>query len=266
MLAESIPGGFHLPSLAETLTPQNLMALVTLTVMEVVLGIDNVVFIAIIAGKLPEHQRERARLMGLSLALITRVLLLSTLTLIMSMATTELVTLPFGGDHGPTNPDGRNTLSGKDLILLVGGGFLLFKATKEIHASIEHESHDPSGKPAVSFWSTIGLILVIDLVFSIDSVVTAVGMAQNLWVMIIAVVLSVCVMLAFSGYITRFIARNPTLKMLALSFLMLIGIVLVADGLGQHISKGYIYFGMAFSFGVEMLNMAVRKRRSKAMT
>lgn len=264
MLAETATtAAFHFPTIQETLTVQNLMALLTLTAMEVVLGIDNVVFIAILAGKLPEHQREKARVMGLALALITRVLLLSTLTIIMGMATKDLFTLPFAGDAGVNNPEGINRVSGKDIILLIGGGFLIFKATKEIHANMEHEDHGPANRKAVAFWPTIGLILVIDLVFSIDSVVTAVGMAQNLWVMIAAVLISVIVMLIFSGYITRFINRNPTLKMLALSFLMLIGIVLVADGAGQHIPKGYIYFGMAFSLGVEMLNLATGKRKHK---
>ena len=264
MLAETATtAAFHFPTIQETLTVQNLMALLTLTAMEVVLGIDNIVFIAILAGKLPEHQREKARVIGLALALITRVILLSTLTVIMGMATKNLFTLPFAGDAGPNNPDGINHVSGKDIILLIGGAFLIFKATKEIHANMEHEDHGPSDRKTAAFWPTIGMILVIDLVFSIDSVVTAVGMAQNLWVMIAAVIISVIVMLVFSGYITRFINRNPTLKMLALSFLMLIGIVLVADGAGQHIPKGYIYFGMAFSLGVEMLNLATGKRKHK---
>ncbi len=264
MLSETASAAaFHFPTIQETLTTQNLLALTTLTAMEVVLGIDNIVFIAIVAGKLPEHQREKARVIGLALALVTRILLLSTLTLIMSMATKDLFELPFAGDSSAANPEGVNMVSGKDIILLLGGGFLIFKATKEIHANMEREDHSPKDRKVVAFWPTIGFILLIDLVFSIDSVVTAVGMAQNLWVMIAAVIISVIVMLIFSGYITRFINRNPTLKMLALSFLMLIGIVLVAEGAGQHIPKGYIYFGMAFSLGVEMLNLVTGKRSAK---
>ena len=253
------------PSLAETFTPGNLVALLTLTLMEVVLGIDNVVFIAILADKLPPHQREKARVIGLALALVMRVLLLFAITWIMSLATTTLFTLPFAGDTGPNNPEGVNAVTGKDLVLLIGGGFLLFKATKEIHNAIEHDAHGPGERPASSFWSTIGMILAVDLVFSVDSVVTAVGMAQNLWVMVAAVLVSVAFMLAFSGSITRFISRHPTVKMLALAFLLLIGIMLVADGLGQHIPKGYIYFGMAFSLGVEMLNTVVRGRKKPAV-
>ncbi len=262
MLADAAaPAGFHLPTFAETFQPHNLVALLTLTAMEIVLGIDNIVFIAIIAGKLPGEQKERARVIGLALALITRVALLSTLTVIMSLATKTVFDLPFEGDEGPGNPEKINHVSGKDIILLLGGAFLIFKATKEIHSKMEHEEAHQDRKPN-SFWATIGLILVVDLVFSIDSVVTAVGMAQNLWVMIAAVLISVVLMLAFSGYITRFIDRNPTLKMLALAFLLLIGVLLVADGAGQHFNKGYIYFAMAFSLGVELLNLKVKKKKA----
>jgi predicted tellurium resistance membrane protein TerC len=250
-------------SAAELFTSENLLALVTLTAMEIVLGIDNIVFIAIIAARLPESQREKARVIGLSLALITRVIFLGTITLIMSLATKKLFTLPFLTEPGPDGVALPSTVTGKDLVLIIGGGFLIFKATREIHKKIEGDEHGPSTHKASSFWPTIGLILVIDLVFSIDSVVTAVGMARSLWVMVAAVVASMGVMLAFSGYITRFIDRHPTLKMLALSFLLLIGVVLVADGLGQHISKGYIYFAMAFSFIVEILNMAIRGKHEK---
>jgi len=250
---------------SEIFTPANLIALFTLTVMEIVLGIDNIVFIAIIAGKLPPHEREKARVVGLSLALITRVMLLFVITLVMSLAKSTLFTLPFGGDAGPENLNHINSVTGKDLILVIGGGFLLFKATHEIHNNLEESKATTSPRARSSFWPTIGMILLVDLVFSIDSVVTAVGMAQNLWVMVIAVVISVGVMLAFSGYITRFIGKHPTLKMLALSFLLLIGMVLVADGLGQHIAKGYIYFAMAFSVGVEMLNLVMRKKKGGEM-
>jgi len=248
------------PPFASVLTPANLLALFTLTAMEVVLGIDNIVFIAIIAGKLPENQREKARIIGLSLALVTRLLLLLTVTVIMGLATTPLFKLPFSGDSGAANPESINTVTGKDLILLLGGLFLIFKATREMHHNIEGDKNTDGKKAPTSFVKTIGMILVIDLVFSIDSVVTAVGMAQNLWVMIAAVIISVIVMLAFSGFITRFIDRHPTLKMLALAFLVLIGVMLTAESVGQHISKGYIYFAMAFSVGVEMLNMGTRKK------
>ncbi|MBL9001370.1 MAG: TerC family protein [Phycisphaerae bacterium] len=251
-------------SLQDLATPQNLIALVTLTAMEIVLGIDNIVFIAIVAGRLPREQREKARIIGLSLALLTRVLFLFTITLIMGLATTPLFSIPFLSEPGPDGNKVASTVSGRDLILLLGGGFLIFKATYEIHNKIEGEEHGPGDRKAAGFWPTIGLILVIDLVFSIDSVVTAVGMAQNLTVMVTAVVISMIVMLAFSGYITRFIDKHPTLKMLALSFLLLIGVVLVADGLGQHISKGYIYFAMAFSLLVEMLNMGASRKKKAA--
>ncbi|MBS0198464.1 MAG: TerC family protein [Planctomycetes bacterium] len=228
--------------------------------MEIVLGIDNIVFIAIIAGKLPVHQREKARLVGLSLALITRIALLTTVTWIMSAAKTTLFSIPYLPEVDENGQHIVNTVNGKDLILLLGGAFLIFKATREIHHNIEGEKQNVGSKAPTSFWSTIFLILVIDLVFSIDSVVTAVGMARSLEVMIAAVVISVIIMLAFSGYITRFIDKHKTLKMLALSFLLLIGVVLVADGLGQHINKGYIYFAMAFSVCVEMLNMKARPK------
>ena len=251
-------------SMQEILTTENLLALVTLTAMEIVLGIDNIVFIAIIAGRLPQEQREKARVIGLSLALVTRVLFLFTITTIKQSATKVLFTLPLLTEPGPDGTTVPSGITGKDLIMLLGGGFLIFKSTYEIHNKIEGDEHGLKDKKATNFWATIGLILVIDLVFSIDSVVTAVGMAENLWVMVAAVVLSMIVMLAFSGYITRFIDKHPTLKMLALSFLLLIGVVLVADGLGQHISKGYIYFAMAFSLVVEMLNLTIRGKHERA--
>lgn len=262
LLAEAAAPGAAatFPPISTLFTGANLLALITLTAMEVVLGIDNIVFIAILAGKLPEQQRERARLLGLSLALITRVLLLLTLTIIMGLASKALFTLPLPEDAGTTNPDSINTVTGKDLILLLGGLFLIFKATREMHHNLEGGKEDQAKRAPASFAQTIGMILVVDLVFSIDSVVTAVGMAQNLWVMVTAVVISVGVMLAFSGVITRFINGHPTLKMLALAFLLLIGVMLTAEGLGQHIGKGYIYFAMAFSVGVECLNMVSRKK------
>ncbi len=233
----------------------NLIALLTLTLLEVVLGIDNVVFIAIVAAKLPPAQQAKARRTGLLLALITRVLFLATITFILGLATKKLgFAIPFSG-YEPT---------GKDLVLIAGGLFLIYKATKEIHVRVEGEEEGAEVRAApAAFWPTIGQILVIDLIFSIDSVVTAVGMAKELLVMVAAVVISVGVMLAAAGPISAFISKHPTMKMLALSFLLLIGVVLVAEGVGQHISKGYIYFGMAFALSVETLNIVSRRKRAK---
>jgi len=234
----------------------NIAAFFTLTAMEIVLGIDNIVFIAILCARLPEQQREKARLVGLALAMFMRIGLLFTIKWIMGLTGKTLFTLPLLNE----------AIDGRDLVLLLGGLFLIYKATKEIHAKVEHEEHIPGdGKKAkTTFAGVIGQILVIDLVFSLDSVITAVGMAQNLWIMVAAVVVSVGVMLAVSGKISKFIDKNPTLKMLALAFLLLIGVMLVAEGLGQHINKGYIYFAMAFSLGVEGLNMLVKKKGGSA--
>ncbi len=231
----------------------NLGALVTLTLMEVVLGIDNIVFIAIVAGQLPEGQQKKARQTGLMLALVTRVALLATVTYIMGLAEKKLgVTVPFTG----------HDLTGKDLVLIGGGLFLIYKATKEIHIRVEgeEEGHETKEK-AATFWGTIVQILIIDMVFSIDSVVTAVGMAKELIVMVAAVILSVGIMLLTAGPVSDFIKKHPTMKMLALSFLLLIGVMLLAEAVGQHIQKGYIYFAMSFSLIVEMLNIVSRRKR-----
>jgi predicted tellurium resistance membrane protein TerC len=233
-----------------------IIALVTLTAMEIVLGIDNIVFIAILCARLPEEQRNKARVVGLTLAMITRLLLLFALTWIMGLDKHVLFTLPVL-DHG---------ITGKDLVLLIGGLFLIYKATKEIHGKVEGGHDDlTTKKVTAAFWPVIGQIIVIDIVFSLDSVITAVGMvpADQKWVMVAAVVIAVAVMLMVSGKIAAFIDRHPTVKMLALAFLLLIGVMLVADGLGQHVPKGYIYFAMAFSLGVEVLNMVVRGRHAK---
>lgn len=240
------------PHSAELFTWPNAVALLTLTALEIVLGIDNVVFIALLSGRLPEAQRAKARQTGLALALITRVAFLFLVTMILRAATTKLFTFPLTGHE----------VSGKDLIVAVGGMFLIWKATHEIHGRLEDEEEHrgPKGK-AVSFAGVVIQILLIDIVFSIDSVVTAVGMAQNIWVMVAAVVISVIIMLIFAGKISFFIEKHPTLKMLALAFLLMIGVVLVADGLGQHIPKGYVYFSMAFSLGVEVLNIVATSRR-----
>jgi predicted tellurium resistance membrane protein TerC len=228
-------------------SPEGWIALITLCVLEVVLGIDNVVFISILAGKLPPEKRDKARKLGLSLALITRILLLLAISWVAGL-TKPLFTLL---DH---------SISGRDLILLAGGLFLLFKATHEIHNKLEGEDGGATGRVAPSFASVIAQILLLDVVFSLDSVITAVGMAKDVSIMIIAVVVAVGFMLVFSGQISRFIERHPTIKMLALSFLMLIGVALVAEGFHKEIPKGYIYFSMAFAVLVEILNINLRKK------
>ena len=238
--------------MSDLLTAENALALVTLTAMEIVLGIDNIVFISILTGKLPVEQRPRARRLGLGGAMLTRILLLLSLTWVMGL-TAEL----FGVmGHG---------VSGRDLVLLVGGLFLLGKATFEIHERIEgHAQPGGAGRPVHPKFSTVILqIMVLDIVFSLDSVITAVGMARSLVVMVAAVVLAVLVMLVFAGKVSDFVEQNPTIKMLALSFLLLIGVMLVADGCGQHIPKGYVYFAMAFSLMVEMLNLRMHKAAQK---
>jgi predicted tellurium resistance membrane protein TerC len=233
--------------LTHILDAEALSALVTLTVMEIVLGIDNVVFIAIVASRVKAEQQRAARSLGLLAALCTRVGLLFTLSWMMGL------TRPFFSVLGVG-------ISGRSLILIVGGLFLLGKATHEIHGRLEAEAEvHATGKPA-----KLGAVLVqiafLDIVFSLDSVITAVGMAQLLWVMIAAMVISMLVMLVSAGPLSSFIEGHPTLKMLALSFLLLIGVVLVAEGLGKHIGKGYIYFAMAFSVFVELLNMRLRPK------
>jgi predicted tellurium resistance membrane protein TerC len=249
-------------SLDNLFTVHNLVALLTLSGLEIVLGIDNIVFISILTGRLPEHQRARARRLGLSAAMLTRIALLLAIKWIMGLTATVF--------EIPANVlfDEPHPVTGKDLVLLVGGLFLIVKATKEIHHKIDGGESaagthpDPArGLGRVSFGGTIVQILLIDIVFSLDSVITAVGMAQDPRVMIAAIVIAVGVMMAVAGTISRFIERHPTLKMLALSFLLLIGVLLVADGLGQHIPKGYVYFAMAFSLGVEALNIWAGERR-----
>jgi len=230
--------------------PQLWISLLTLTALEIVLGIANVIFISILAGKLPAEQQARARQLGLSLALITRVLLLCSLSWVMGL-TRPLFALPWVGTE----------ITGKSLILVAGGLFLIGKSVVEIHEKLEGEDgHATAGRAAVSFAGTITQILLLDIVFSLDSVITAVGMANRLGVMVAAVVIALGVMLAFAGVISDFVNRHPTLKMLALSFLILIGVMLVGEAFGQHIPKGYIYFAMAFSCGVEMLNLRLRAK------
>lgn len=229
--------------------PANWLALGTLLLLEIVLGIDNVVFISILAGKLPASQRNRARIVGLSLALITRILLLLTISWIMRLTT-------------PLFEVFAHAFSGRDLILIAGGLFLIAKSTHEMHVRLEGDEEHAETRGAASFTSVVTQILILDIVFSLDSVITAVGMVDELVIMVAAVVLAVIFMLAFSGIVSNFVDRHPTVKMLALAFLLLIGVVLVADGVGQHISKGYIYFAMAFSLFVEFLNLRARAKRA----
>ena len=226
--------------------PQVWIALTTLTVLEIVLGIDNIIFISILSGKLPEQQQPRARRLGLLAAMVMRVLLL------MSLAWIIRLTEPWFTIVG-------QEISGRDLILIVGGLFLLGKSTYEIHDKLEGEEGHASKKVPTSFASVILQIMLLDLVFSLDSVITAVGMAEDLWVMIAAVVIAVAIMMISANPISEFVHKHPTVKMLALSFLLLIGLSLMAEGFDHHIPKGYIYFAMGFSVFVEMINLRLRK-------
>lgn len=236
----------------ELFTSETLIALATLTGMEIVLGIDNIVFIAILVSRLPTEEREFGRKLGIGLALISRLLLLFSLSWLMRLSDPWFSI--FG--HG---------FSGRDMILLVGGLFLIAKATREIHLKVEGEEELEGlhgAQKRVSLKSIMIQIMFVDVIFSLDSVITAVGMANQLWVMAVSVVLAVLVMLVASGAISEFVLRNPTIKILALSFLLLIGVLLLFEGMGGHLNKGYIYFAMFFSLGVELLNMRYRKRRA----
>ena len=227
-------------------SPEMWVALATLTLLEVVLGIDNIVFISILANKLPAEQRNKARLIGLGLAMIMRIILL------FSLAWVIRLTAPLFAVLG-------QEISGRDLILLGGGLFLIAKATHEIHDKLEGEEGRSSSRVAPSLRSVLIQIMLLDVVFSLDSVITAVGMVDEIAVMVIAVVIAIGFMMVFARPISEFVEEHPTVKMLALSFLILIGVVLIAEGLDQHISKGYIYFAMGFSIFVEMLNLRLRK-------
>jgi predicted tellurium resistance membrane protein TerC len=228
--------------------PESLIALLTLTLLEIVLGIDNIIFISILSGKLPKEQQNKARLTGLGLAMISRILLLFSIVWIMKL------TLPLFAVFD-------KEISWRDLILIGGGLFLIGKSTFEIHDKLEGDEGHRNTKAVKSFTNVIVQILLLDIVFSLDSVITAVGMAQELIIMVLAVVIAVGVMMVSSKSISDFVEKHPTVKMLALSFLLLIGVSLIAEGFGQHIPKGYIYFAMAFSVFVEMLNL---KMKSKA--
>jgi predicted tellurium resistance membrane protein TerC len=228
-------------------SPETWIALLTLTALEIVLGIDNIVFISILAGKLPASEQRRARTVGLTLAMVMRILLLLSLTWILRL------TRPLFAVLG-------HAFSGRDLILLVGGLFLIWKSTHEIHDRLEGEEGRQNVKGRATFGSVILQIALLDIVFSLDSVITAVGMARQLGVMIAAIVIAVLVMLVAAGVISDFVHRHPTIKMLGLSFLLLIGVTLIGDGLGQHIPKGYVYFAMGFSVFVESLNLRLARR------
>lgn len=233
-------------------SPEAWVALATLTTLEIVLGIDNIIFISILVGRLPEHQRDRGRVIGLALAMLTRLALLFSITWVMRLENTWVSVL--GQD-----------LSGRDFILIIGGLFLLTKSTREIHASLEIEEEHVTSRAQPSFFSVLIQIAILDVVFSLDSVITAVGLVDQISIMVIAIVVAVGVMLFASKSISDFVDENPTIKMLALSFLILVGMTLIAEGFDAHIPKGYIYFAMAFSLGVEFLNITLRKRQSRAI-
>ena len=263
--------------------PNVWIGLLTLTVLEIVLGIDNIIFITILAGKLPESDRQKARQIGLALALITRILLLLSLGWVMSLTAplfrigpeptqaaitaweaakhaAEAAAGGHGGGHGADMMPDPTGISGRDLILILGGLFLIFKSVKEIHHKLEGDEGDVSIKVKPSFSGVISQILILDIVFSLDSVITAVGMVNQVGIMIAAVVIAVGFMLVFSGMIGGFVERHPTVKVLALAFLVLIGANLLAEGFDQHVEKGYTYFAMAFAVVVEMLNIRMRSK------
>ena len=253
--------------IASVTTPEALAALAALIVMEVVLGIDNLVFISILSNKLPEEQRQKARRIGIGLALIMRLALLSMIAWIVGLTEPVIdlgITGPIG-EHG--QPAFETAFSWRDIILIVGGLFLLWKATKEIHHNVDTDPSgallDKQGKKGISFTSVIVQILLLDLVFSVDSILTAVGMTDVLPVMFIAVIVAVTVMLLAADPLANFIDKNPTVVMLALGFLLMIGLVLITDGFGVHVPKGYIYAAMAFSALVEGLNIFARRARQR---
>ena len=260
--------------------PSAWAALATLTALEIVLGIDNIIFISILTGRLPEEQQARGRTIGLGLAMGMRIALLFSISWVMGL-TDILFTLPFlefldgfgeagrhatelaaGGHGGPATTDGPAAITGRDIVLLLGGAFLVYKSTKEIHHKLEGEVVDEHGtSKAASFMSVMIQIAILDIVFSLDSVITAVGMADDIGVMVIAVVIAVGVMMVFAGPISRFVHKHPTIKMLALAFLIAIGMLLFAEGLNQHVPKGYVYTAMAFALLVEGLNIRASAKK-----
>lgn len=230
-------------------SPEAWLALLTLTALEIVLGIDNIIFISILVGRLPEHQRQRARIQGLGLAMFTRIALLLSLTWVMRLTSPLFSVL-------------EQDISGRDLILIGGGLFLLYKSSQEIWDNLEGPGEKPAGQPATasSYATVLGQIAIVDIIFSLDSVITAVGMARHVEVMVLAIVIAVVVMMFAAKPIGEFVDRHPSVKMLALSFLILVGVALIGEGLDLHIPKGYIYFAMAFSVTVEMINIRVRRK------
>jgi predicted tellurium resistance membrane protein TerC len=246
LLATAAPAAETVAAAGELVSIESLISLLTLLSLEIVLGIDNVIFIAILAGRLPRADQPRARTIGIGMAVITRVLLLLSIAWVMKL-TTPLVSI------------GALSLSGKQLILFVGGLFLIGKSTFEIHDKLEGVEHAPAaGGGRAALASIVVQIMIIDIVFSLDSVITAVGMTPHIPIMIVAVLFAAAVMMVFAGPISDFVHKHPTMKMLALAFLILIGVMLVGEAFGQHVGKGYIYFAMAFSLGVELLNMRLR--------
>jgi predicted tellurium resistance membrane protein TerC len=231
--------------------PEAWLSLITLSVMEIVLGIDNVIFISLVTGKLPPENQNKARRLGLFLALFIRLILLSFISYIVKEMVDPIITV---FDHD---------FSWRDIILLAGGLFLLYKSTLEIYELLEADPEEHSKKVNPTFWNVVLQVIIIDIVFSFDSIITAVGLAQDLPIMIAAVVISMIIMLFFSAAISKFIDKHPSIKLLALAFLLTIGLLLVAESFGQHVSKGYVYFAMAFSILVELLNMRMRKKSSK---
>ena len=230
--------------------PQAWIALATLTALELVLGIDNIVFISILVGKLPLAQQSRARRLGLFMAMFMRIGLLLVLSWIVGLVAPLFTVM-------------GQAISGRDLILIAGGLFLIYKSTGEIHQSLEGETGHASSAVKATFSAVIVQIMIVDMVFSLDSIITAVGMVDRIKVMVVAVIVSVGMMMLFAGAIGRFVSDHPTIKMLALAFLVVVGVVLIAEGFDQHVPKGYVYFAMAFSVGVEMLNIRMRKRSKK---
>jgi len=237
------------------LTADGWVTLATLSISEIILAIDNLVFIAILVARVEPRLQPLARRLGLGLAMITRCLLLACMSYLAHLTKPIGFSLPFNG----------HPVSWRDLVLLIGGAFLLYKATHEIHEKLEEDEEQLQAPSATSFAKIIMQIVVIDIIFSLDSVITAIGIAEDLSIMIAAVILAVMVMIIFSGPISNFINRHPSIKMLALSFLILIGCMLIAEGAGQHINKGYIYFAMFFSLAVEMLNLSTKKNKKKAL-
>jgi predicted tellurium resistance membrane protein TerC len=227
--------------------PQTWIALLTLTALEIVLGVDNIIFISILVAKLPQRQQNKARVLGLGLAMLTRIALLLSIVWVMKLT-------------APLFSVSSREISGRDIILITGGLFLLWKSTIEIHDSLEGATGEKAGRAVAGFGAVLAQIAILDIVFSLDSVITAVGLASEVAVMIIAIVIAVTVMMFSAGAIGAFVDKHPTIKMLALSFLVLIGVTLIAEGFGRHVPRGYIYFAMSFSVAVELLNMKVRKK------